>query len=99
MLFAVDNKPVILIEGRTPFYRTLDLNSDPGPDILQVEKALVSLGYALEDFVPDEIFDETTSNMLNMLYVDYKIETKSEVTSTEQVAINLKESEVENIES
>ncbi|MDC0978055.1 hypothetical protein OAR44_01425 [Acidimicrobiia bacterium] len=99
VLFAVDNKPVILIEGVTPFYRTLDLNSDPGPDILQVEKALVSLGYALEDFVPDEIFDETTSNMLNMLYVDYKIETKSEVTSTEQVAINLKESEVENIES
>ena len=99
VLFAVDNKPVILIEGRTPFYRTLDLNSDPGPDILQVEKALVSLGYALEDFVPDEIFDETTSNMLNMLYVDYKIETKSEVTSTEQVAINLKESEVENIEA
>ena len=98
VLFAVDNKPVILIEGRTPFYRTLDLNSDPGPDILQVEKALVSLGYALEDFVPDEIFDETTSNMLNMLYVDYKIETKSEITSTEQVAINLKESEVENIE-
>ncbi|MDC3373761.1 hypothetical protein OAX31_01215 [Acidimicrobiia bacterium] len=99
VLFAVDNKPVILIEGVTPFYRTLDLNSDPGPDILQVEKALVSLGYALEDFVPDEIFDETTSNMLNMLYVDYKIETKSEVTSTEQVAINLKESEVKNIES
>ncbi|MDB2627953.1 hypothetical protein N9Y09_00320 [Candidatus Actinomarina sp.] len=99
VLFAVDNKPVILIEGVTPFYRTLDLNSDPGPDILQVEKALLSLGYALEDFVPDEIFDETTSNMLNMLYVDYKIETKSEVTSTEQVAINLKESEVENIES
>ena len=99
VLFAVDNKPIILIEGETPFYRTLDLNSDPGPDILQVEKALVSLGYALEDFVPDEIFDETTSNMLNMLYVDYKIETKSEITSTEQVAINLKESEVENIEA
>ena len=98
VLFAVDNKPVILIEGGTPFYRTLDLNSDPGPDILQVEKALVSLGYALEDFVPDDIFDETTSNMLNMLYVEYKIETKSEITSTEQVAINLKESEVENIE-
>ena len=69
VLFAVDNKPVILVEGVTPFYRTLDLNSDAGPDVLQLEKALVFLGYAAEDFVPDETFDETTSNMLNALYI------------------------------
>ena len=36
--------------------------------------------------------------MLNKLYLDYKIETKSEVTPSEQVAINLKETEVKNIE-
>ena len=98
LLFAVDNKPVILVEGETPFYRTLDLNSDPGPDVFQLERALVFLGYAAEDFVPDETFDETTSNMLNALYIDYKIETKSEITPSEQVAINLKQTEVENIE-
>ena len=98
VLFAVDNKPVILVEGATPFYRTLDLNSDAGPDVLQLEEALVFLGYAAEDFVPNETFDETTSNMLNALYVDYKIDTKSEITSAEQVAINLKKTEVENIE-
>ena len=34
VLFAVDNKPVILVEGATPFYRTLDLNSDAGPDVI-----------------------------------------------------------------
>ena len=98
VLFAIDNKPVILLEGATPFYRTLDLNSNPGPDILQLEEELIYLGYAAEDFVPDETFDETTSNMLNTLYVDYKIDTKSEITSAEQVAINLKEAEVESIE-
>jgi hypothetical protein len=98
VLFAIDNKPVILLEGATPFYRTLDLNSNPGPDILQLEEALIYLGYAAEDFVPDETFNETTSNMLNTLYVDYKIDTKSEITSVEQVAINLKEAEVESIE-
>ena len=98
VLFAIDNKPVILLEGATTFYRTLDLNSNPGPDILQLEEALIYLGYAVEDFVPDETFDETTSNMLNTLYVDYKIDTKSEITSAEQVAINLKEAEVESIE-
>ena len=98
VLFTVDNKPVILVEGETPFYRTLDLNSDPGPDVFQLERALVFLGYAAEDFLPDETFDEITSNMLNTLYIDYKIETKSEITPTEQVAINLKQAEVENIE-
>ena len=98
VLFAVDNKPVILVEGKTPFYRTLDLNSDPGPDVFQLERALVFLGYAAEDFVPDETFDETTSNMLYSLYIDYKIETKSGITPSEQVAINLKQTEVENIE-
>ena len=98
ILFAIDNKPVILVEGLVPFYRTLDLNSDPGPDILQVEQALIYLGYAKDSFVADDIFDQTTSDMLNKLYIDYKIETKSEVTPSEQVAINLKQTEVENIE-
>ena len=87
ILFAIDNKPVILVEGSVPFYRTLDLNSDPGPDILQVEQALIYLGYATESFVADDIFDQTTSDMLNKLYIDYKIETKSEVTPTEKDAI------------
>ena len=98
VLYAVDNKPVILLEGPTPFYRTLDLTSDDGPDIKQVEEALISLGYAEEDFVADENFDKTTSSMLNKLYIDYKIETKSEITPSEQVAINAKKNAIEAIE-
>jgi uncharacterized protein (UPF0333 family) len=98
VLFAVDNKPVILLEGTTPFYRTLDLNSNPGPDVLQLEEALIYLGYAAEDFVSDETFDEVTSKMLNSLYIDYGIDTKSDITPVEQVVINLKEAEVESIE-
>ena len=98
LLFAIDNKPVILLEGTTPFYRTLDLNSNPGPDVLQLEEALIYLGYAAEDFVSDETFDEVTSKMLNSLYIDYGIETKSDITPVDQVVINLKEAEVESIE-
>jgi hypothetical protein len=98
ILFAIDNKPVILVEGSIPFYRTLDLNSKPGPDVLQLEKALKLLGYSSEDFNPNDTFDEITSAMLNSLYIDYKIDTKSEITPTEQVAINLKETAVETIE-
>ena len=98
VLYVVDNKPVILLEGSTPFYRTLDLTSDEGPDIKQVEEALISLGYAEEGFIADEKFDETTSSMLNKLYIDYKIETKSEITPSEQVEINAKKDEIEAIE-
>jgi len=98
VLYAVDNKPVILLEGSIPFYRTLDLTSDDGPDVKQVEEALISLGYAEEDFIADENFDETTSSMLNKLYIDYKIETKSEITPTEQVTINIKKDAINAIE-
>lgn len=99
VLFIIDNKPVILLQGSTPFYRTLDLNSDPGVDIKQVEEALVYLGYAENTFVPDEVFDEQTSKMLNTLYIDYGIDTKSEITPTEQVLINQKQDEIELLEN
>ena len=99
ILFAIDNKPAILLEGEIPFYRSLDMNSDPGKDIEQLENALVFLGYAADDFVPDQIFDQKTSDMLNSLFKDYGIETKTEVTPTEQVLINQKENEVENLEN
>ena len=99
VLFIIDNKPVILLQGSTPFYRTLDLNSDPGVDIQQVEEALVYLGYADSTFVPDEVFDEQTSKMLNALYIDYGIDTKSEITPTEQVLINQKQDEIELLEN
>jgi len=99
VLFIIDNKPVILLQGSTPFYRTLDLNSDPGVDIKQVEEALVYLGYADSTFVPDEVFDEQTSKMLNTLYIDYGIDTKSEITPTEQVLINQKQDEIELLEN
>ena len=99
VLFIIDNKPVILLQGDTPFYRTLDLNSDPGVDVKQVEEALVYLGYADSTFVPDEVFDEQTSKMLNALYIDYGIDTKSEITPTEQVLINQKQDEIELLEN
>jgi len=97
ILFAIDNKPAILLEGETPFYRSLDMNSDPGKDIEQLENALVFLGYAADDFVPDQTFDQETSDMLNNLFTDYGIETKSEITPEEQIAIKNKEDQIETI--
>ena len=98
ILFAIDNKPAILLEGEMPFYRSLDMNSDPGKDIEQLENALVFLGYAADDFVPDQTFDQETSDMLNRLFTDYGIETKSEITPEEQIAIKNKEDQIETIQ-
>ncbi len=98
ILFAIDNKPAILLEGSTPFYRSLDMNSDPGKDIEQLEQALVFLGYASENFTPDENFDQNTSNMLYSLFLDFGIETKSEITPEEEIAIKNKEDEIEVIQ-
>ena len=79
------------------FIELLDLNSDPGVDILQVEEALVYLGYAaIVLLYLMKSFDEQTSKMLNTLYIDYGIDTKSEITPTEQVLINQKQDEIEN---
>ena len=56
------------------------------------------MGYATDDFVPDQTFDQTTSDMLNNLFTDYGIETKSEITPEEQIAIKSKEDQIESIQ-
>ena len=98
VLYAVDGKPVILLEGMIPYYRTLDETSKEGPDIKQLEQSLIDMGYANDEFVADEKFDKDTSLMLNELYTDYGIETKSEITAAEQISINSKKDEVEDLE-
>ena len=98
VLYAVDGKPVILLEGTIPYYRTLDETSKEGPDIKQLEQSLIDMGYANDEFVADEKFDKDTSLMLNELYTDYGIETKSEITAAEQISINSKKDEVEDLE-
>jgi hypothetical protein len=64
-----------------------------------LKKLWFTLGYADSTFVPDEVFDEQTSKMLNTLYIDYGIDTKSEITPTEQVLINQKQDEIELLEN
>ena len=98
VLYSVDGKPVVLLEGKIPYYRTLDMTSDDGLDIKQLEDSMIDMGYSSSEFVADEIFDESTSNMLNALYMEYGIETKSEITPAEQIAINTKRDELEIIE-
>jgi hypothetical protein len=44
-LYWVDEKPVVLLSGRTPFYRALSIG-DTGADVRQLNRDLVALGYA-----------------------------------------------------
>lgn len=45
VLYRVSNGPVILLYGRTPTYRSLT-EGDSGPDVRQLNRNLVALGYA-----------------------------------------------------
>lgn len=47
-LYEIDEQPVILLQGSTPAYRTLERGITDGRDIQQLEEALVALGFAEE---------------------------------------------------
>jgi peptidoglycan hydrolase-like protein with peptidoglycan-binding domain len=44
-LYRVDGKPVQLLYGRLPAWRELSVGVDDGPDVRQLERNLVALGY------------------------------------------------------
>jgi hypothetical protein len=44
-LYWLDGKPVTLMYGRLPMWRPLDARSEDGPDVEQLERNLVALGY------------------------------------------------------
>jgi hypothetical protein len=44
-LFDVDNQPVLLMDGSKPAYRDLSASDTAGPDILELNRNLVELGY------------------------------------------------------
>ena len=45
VLFQVDGKPVILLDGGVPAYRALTASDSAGADIFELKRALSSLGY------------------------------------------------------
>lgn len=64
VLFELDDEPVALLDGGIPAYRTLRDGSE-GTDVLQLEEALVALGYDPDETVTiDEDFTAATENMV-----------------------------------
>jgi peptidoglycan hydrolase-like protein with peptidoglycan-binding domain len=45
-LYRVDNLPVVLMRGRTPAWRTFAPGMTGGPDVAELQRNLIALGYA-----------------------------------------------------
>jgi peptidoglycan hydrolase-like protein with peptidoglycan-binding domain len=59
-LYEVDRRPVVLMYGVVPLYRTLGPGVEDGPDVRQLEAALKTLGYG-DDLTVDERFSPATA--------------------------------------
>lgn len=65
LLAELDGRPILLLQGGLAPYRDLH-EGDTGPDVLQLQKALTSLGYG--DYDPAGFFGWYTSQDLVLLY-------------------------------
>jgi hypothetical protein len=59
-LFSVDFEPTVLLTGSVPAYRALDVDSGDGPDVAQLEQALVALGFG-DGVTVDEAYTSSTA--------------------------------------
>ena len=60
-LFAVDNRPVLLMNGATPAYRELTASDIKGPDVYELNRNLVALGYNPDGIVVDDEWQSATT--------------------------------------
>lgn len=65
VIAEIDGRPVILLRGRLPAYRDLH-EGDHGPDVAQLQRELLRLGYA--DYDARGYFGESTALALLLLY-------------------------------
>ncbi len=68
VLYRVDGKPVVLLHGAVPIYRSLSWGAD-GADVQQLNAALVTLGHATKDQLDpgSDYFGRATYNALRDL--------------------------------
>lgn len=75
VLYRVDDYPVVLLNGDLPAWRQLEQDVDEGPDVQQLEAALVALGYDPdEDVTVDEDFTYNTELMVQRWQEDLGVE-------------------------
>lgn len=75
ILYTVDEKPVIVLYGEIPAYRTLNTRTADGTDVLQLEMALTRLGYDEDgDLSLNGDFTTATRDAIKALQDDLGIE-------------------------
>ena len=82
VLYRVDGEPVVVLYGDTPAYRTLFDAADnlEGHDVLQLETALVALGYDPDGLASvDEEFTDYTETMVERWQEDLGVEADGRV--------------------
>src|SRR5262245_1323854 len=79
VLVEVTNRPVFVLQGDLPMYRRMVIGTE-GPDVGQLEQALVRLGYDVG--TADTVFDAATATAVEQLYTDNSF--TAEGPSTEQ---------------
>jgi peptidoglycan hydrolase-like protein with peptidoglycan-binding domain len=65
VIAEIDGRPIVLLRGTLPAYRDLH-EGDSGPDVAQLQAALIRLGYA--DFDPSGFFGPSTAYAVGLLY-------------------------------
>ena len=62
-LYRVDNLPVVLMRGATPAWRAFAPGMTGGPDVTELQRSLIALGFAVGLFTaPSGQFDELTED-------------------------------------
>lgn len=71
-VYRVDNNPVILFYGNTPFYRVLKSGVSDGPDVAELEQNLHDLGYS--GFSVDDHFTDGTASAVEAWQADHGLD-------------------------
>ncbi len=68
LAIEIAGRPMIALQGELPVYRTIGPGISPGPDITQLEQALVRLGY--DPGTVDDEYTSATGSAVAALYRD-----------------------------
>jgi hypothetical protein len=60
-LYKIAGEPVILMNGSTPAFRTLSSTDSDGPDVLELNRNLVALGFNADAIVVDDVWQPATT--------------------------------------
>ncbi len=66
-LFRVDGQPVLLMNGGAPAYRTLSASDTSGPDVLELNRNLIALGFGADALVADDEWQAGTTAGIDAL--------------------------------